>query len=407
MILDPMPGRRVIDFGFFLRGGASLDPAGESGIAHFVEHAVFRGAGARTGREISRSVDARGGYVNAYTDKETLWIACEVLAEEAEFALDLLADLVARPRFPEEELLRERDVVVQEAESAEEDGEERVRDLLDAALWPGSAYARPVVGLPREVHALTPERVRSHYRRLFRPETACLAVAGGFDPQHLACGIERRLASWETVGLPAVLPPSAPGLVARTAQSADLAQVHLGVALEGRGRLDPLEPALRILATLLGGGASSRLFEHLREDEGLCYAVDASHTAYRDRGIFAIYLATSRTRLDRAAEALAEELARVADGDLADEEVERAQAALHGAFAASEEQAMDRVERLAEEALFGRGPQPFETAWDRLARVTPETVRAVARMVAGTHRARFVALGPVESGWRPRRRGVA
>ncbi len=402
-----MPDRRVVDFGFFVRGGAVLDPAGQSGLTHFLEHALFRGAGERSGRELSRSVDARGGFVNAYTDKETLWIACEMLSEESDFALDLLADLVLRPTLPADQLARERDVILAEAESAREDGEERVRDLLDATLWSGSPYARPVVGLVGEVKALLPRDVAAHHARVVRPERSVLSVSGGFDPDSLREGIERRFSRWAGEGLSAVVPPSAPGLTARPVEEADLAQVHLGIVAMGVPRLDPQEPAVRVLATLLGGGASSRLFEHLREDRGLCYAVDASHAAYGDRGAFTLYLATSRSDLDRAAEAVRDELDRLAKGDVEDEEVERAKASLYGSLVAAEEHALERVERLAEETLFGSGPQGFEAAWQKIASVTVDEVRSVSCTLFGRRRARFVALGPVEEGWRPRRRTVA
>lgn len=404
VILDAVPERRLIDLALFFRGGSVLDPAGESGLAHFVEHALFRGAGTRTGREISREVDARGGFLNAYTDKEALWIVCQMLREETDFALDVMADLVQRPTFPDVELRRERDVILAEAESAEEDGEERVRDLLEAALWPRTAYARPVVGLPEEVRRLTTEAVRSHAWRLIRPELGCLVVSGGFAAEDMEEAVRQRFGPWEGRGLACVPPPSAPGLVARVAQEADLAQVHVGVAVAGVAREDAREPAARVLATLVGGGPSSRLFEHLREDRGLCYHVDASHVPYPDRGIFSLYLATSRDALDQAADALVMELSELAAGRVTDDEVARAKASMYGGFVSAEEQAAARVERWADETLFGRGPLSFAQAWARVASVTADEVRGLARSLFDTHAVRFVAVGPVEQSWRPRRR---
>jgi predicted Zn-dependent peptidase len=403
VVLDPVPDRRSVAVGMFVAGGSRLDPAGQSGLAHYLEHAVFRGANGRSGRDMNRAVDERGGAWNGYTDKELTWFVCDALAEDVAFAVDLLSDIVLAPDFPPELCERELEVVRAEAEEAADDGEERVHDLLDAALWPRSPYARPVVGLEEEVARLTVADLRAHHARTFRPERTCAVVSGAFDPAAVRAHLAARLGGWRAAGPGATPPPTAPGLVARTAQSAHLSQVHLCLAVPGPSRTDPRLMAAHVLAEALGGGPASRLFERLRDDHALAYTVYAEVQPYADRGFTGAYVAVAPDLLDEAATLLASELSRLGRDGLERGEVERAKAALRGAWLMDEESVAARMHRLGEEELLAGGARPMEAWLERLAAVEAEEVNALARALwppgAG---ARWVALGPLAPGWRPR-----
>lgn len=404
VVLDPMPDRRAIAAGLFVAGGARLDPAGESGLAHYLEHAVFRGAGGRNGRDLNRAVDERGGTWNGYTDKEMTWFVCEALSEDAAFAIDLLADLVTAPDLPADLCRRELDVVVAEAEEAADDGEDRVHDLVDAALWPQSPYGRPVVGLVDEVSALTVSDLRAHHARTYRPERTCAVVSGAFDPAAMRASLERRLGGWQAPKGAAAAPPTAPGLTARTAQSAPLSQVHLCLAVPGLARRDPRLIAGHVLTEAVGGGPASRLFERLREEHALAYTVYAEMEAYTDRGLMGGYVAVSPDDLDSAAALLADEFTRVARDGLDDGEVARAKAALRGGWLMDAESSSARMHRLGEEELLGGGARPVEAWLDDLAAVEAAAVTDLARTLwpVGAAGRRWVALGPLAPSWRPR-----
>lgn len=404
VVLDPLPERRSLSAGLFVAGGAHLDPAGESGLAHYLEHAVFRGAGGRTGRQMNQAVDGRGGTWNGYTDKEMTWFVCEALSEDADFAVDLLADLVTAPDFPPDLCRRELDVVVAEAEEAGDDGEDRVHDLLDAALWPRSAYGRPVVGLVDEVSALTVADLRAHHARTYRPESSCVVVSGAFDGDGLRRRLEARLGTWQARGPATTAPPTAPGLIARTAQNAPLSQVHLCLAVPALARDDPRLVTGHVLTEALGGGPASRLFESLREQHALAYTVYAEMQTYADRGLMGAYLSVSPDALDEAAALLADEVNRLARDGLDAEEVERAKGALRGGWIMDGESATARMHRLGEEELLGGGARALETWLEALEGVDAEGVRDLARAVwpAATLARRWVALGPLAPSWRPR-----
>lgn len=404
LVLDPLPGRRSVAVGLFVAGGAGLDPAGQSGLAHYLEHAVFRGAAGRPGRDMNREVDERGGLANGYTDKESTSFVCEVLSEEVAFALDLVADLATAPDFPAPLCLKERDVVLAEAEEADDDGEERVHDLLEAALWPKSALARPVVGLAEEVARLGVEDLVRHHGQTYRPERMVLAVSGGFDPAQVAAHVRRRLGAFAPAGTAAIAPPLAPGLPARVAHRAALSQVHLCLAVPGLARRDPRLLAAQVLVEGLGGGAASRLFEHLREEQGLAYTVYAELEAYADRGFVGAYAAVAPDALDQAARGLADELSRVGREGLSAEEVSRAQAAIRGGWIMAAESVSSRMQRLGDEELFGGGARSVEDRLDALMAIDAAAVREVARTLlpVPAEGTRWVALGPVAPGWRPR-----
>jgi predicted Zn-dependent peptidase len=404
VVLDPLPDRRAIAAGLFVAGGAHLDPAGESGLAHYLEHAVFRGAGGRSGRDMNQAVDGRGGTWNGYTDKEMTWFVCEALSEDAPFAIDLLADLVTAPDFPPDLCRRELDVVVAEAEEAADDGEDRVHDLLDAALWPRSAYGRPVVGLVDEVSELGVADLRAHHARTYRPERACAVVSGAFEPAAVRACLERRLGPWQAGKGPATAPPTAPGLTARTAQSAPLTQVHLCLAVPALRRRDPGLVAGHVLTEAVGGGPASRLFERLREEHALAYTVYAEMEAYADRGLMGAYVAVSPEALDAAASLLAEEFTRVARDGLEADEVARAKAALRGGWLMDSESSAARMHRRGEEELMGGGARPVEAWLADLEAVDAGTVNGLARTLwpVGAAGRRWVALGPLAPSWRPR-----
>lgn len=403
-MLDPVPGRRAVAAGLFIAGGARLDPAGQSGLSHYLEHAVFRGAGGRSGLEINRSVDGLGGLLNGYTDKEMTWFVCEVLAEDCAFAVDLLCDLVTAPDLPEDLCRKERDVVLAEAEEAADDGEDRVHDLLDAAIWPHSAYARPVAGMPDEVGQLEVGDLRAHHARTYRPERACFVLSGAFDADAVRSHLSRRLGGWVAGGLPAAPPPTAPGLGARTAHRAPLAQVHLALAVPAMARNDARLVPAWVLVEGLGGGPASRLFEHLREEHALAYTAYAELAVYHDRGRLAVYAAVSPDDLEEASRLIAAELSAVGRDGLDAAEVARAKAALRGGWLMEEESVAARMHRLGEEELLGGGARPAEQWLQAVAAVDEAAVRELARTLwpAGPSGARWVALGPVEPGWRPR-----
>lgn len=404
VVLDPLADRRAVSAGLFVAGGSHLDPAGESGLAHYLEHAVFRGAGGRSGRDMNRAVDERGGTWNGYTDKEMTWFVCEALAEDGAFAIDLLCDLVTAPDFPPDLCRRELDVVVAEAEEAADDGEDRVHDLLDAALWPGSAYARPVVGLVDEVSALSLGDLRAHHARTYRPERTCVVLSGAFDPAAVQTRLQARLGTWRPTAAAVAPPPTAPGLTARTAQSAPLSQVHLCLAVPGLVRSDRRLVAGHVLTEALGGGPASRLFERLREEHALAYTVYAEMETYADRGLAGAYVAVSPDALDAAAALLADEVTRVARDGLDAGEVRRAKAALRGGWLMDAESASARMHRLGEEELLGGGARTLDAWLADLEAVDADAVAALCRSLwpVGAAGRRWVALGPLAPSWRPR-----
>ncbi len=404
VVLDPLADRRALSVGMFVAGGSRLDPAGESGLAHYLEHAVFRGAGGRSGRDMNRAVDERGGTWNGYTDKEMTWFVCEALSEDAAFAIDLLCDVVTAPDLPVDLCRRELDVVVAEAEEAADDGEDRVHDLLDAALWPHSPYARPVVGLVEEVSGLGVGDLRAQHARTYRPERTCVVLSGAFDERAVRARLESRLGDWRVAMAAAAPPPTAPGLVARTAQSAPLSQVHLCLAVPGLARSDRRLVVGHVLTEVLGGGPASRLFERLREEHALAYTVYAEMETYADRGLMGAYVAVSPDALDTAAALLADEFTRAARDGLDPAEVARAKAALRGGWLMDAESASARMHRLGEEELLGGGARPLEAWLADLEAVDADDVSTLCRTLwpVGAAGRRWVALGPLAPSWRPR-----
>lgn len=391
VVSERMPQVATVAVGVWVGAGARNERPEEHGLSHFIEHMAFKGTERRSARAIAEAIEAVGGDFNAETGIEYTSYTVRLLPQDIDLALDILADILMHSRFAPEEIAREKSVILQEISAVEDTPEDLVNDLFMSAAFSGQPLGRPILGTAESVRGLTRERLLGYLRREYLASRMVVAAAGAVDHERLVAGVERFFAGIGTGEAPAVEPARfTPGelFVER-----DIEQVQLMLGWPGRALGDAAYYSLQVFANVLGGGMSSRLFQEVREERGLAYAVDAFHWPFTDTGVFGLGAGTAPEDVD--------ELLPVALGCLRDaalaatpEELGRARAQMKVALLTASESASSRADQLARQILaFGR-PVSQEEIVARLDALTVEDIHAAGRSLLEC-RPVVVGLGPV------------
>ncbi len=377
ILLLPVAGARSASVGVWVAAGSRHEEAGEQGISHFIEHMLFKGTARRSARALSEEMDRLGGSVNAYTSKEYTRYYAQCLAENAAGALDILCDMLVSSRLDGEEMERERGVILDEMAMYEDSGEDVAHEALCAAVWPGSPLGRTILGLPETVSALTPDDLRRYMRRHYTPERMVAAVAGGFDREAVLRVLRETLGALpQGAGAPVLDAPAfTPAL---TLKPKEFEQTSLCLAMPGLPAGDPRRYAMSLLNFIVGGGASSRLFQRLREELGLTYSVYSAAYAGKGAGLFTVAASFSAGQQEQV---LSEILAvlRGLPGTITEDELERARAQVKASFILGLETAAAQASYAGRnELLEGREIPPGEAlaALDRLTRADVDGLAA-------------------------------
>ena len=396
LVHERMPHRASIAMGVWLRAGSRDEPGEAAGATHFLEHMLFKGTQTRNAYEISASLESLGGHLDAFTAREHVCYYGRALEEHLPQALDVLADVIAHSTLPDDEVTREKEVVREEIYSYEDSPEEKVHDVLSAALWGEDPLGRPILGTEASVAAFTPEALRTFYRERYHPGNLVVAVTGSFDAAWLEEAVGRSLAAARgaDLALSTARGPLAPQAVY---EAKDVNQLHLALARPGLPQDAPERYRMAVLATIVGGGMSSRLFQTLREQRGLAYSVYASTDSYRDTGMVSIALGVKPERGAEALDALRAELSRfLADGPTVDE-LDSGKAQMRGSLLLGEESVSNHMYHVAlDELSYGRYIS-LESHLAEVAAVTREQIVDLARRYFAPEGWTLAAVGPAKA----------
>jgi predicted Zn-dependent peptidase len=378
LLFEPVSGVRSASIGIWLRMGSRHEPPKLSGICHFIEHLVFKGTQNRSARDISLLSDRIGGHLDAFTAKEMTCFYARALDEHLPIAVDLLSDIVRNPLFDEVELEKERGVILEEIRMVSDSPEDRVHDLFSESFWPKHPLGRPIQGTSETISAMSRKTVLNFFRRAYVPSNVIVAVAGRVTKRH------REMIRAAFTGVPdgpqvkrGGAPRFRPGLV--TESRKQMEQVHLlfGVPALPRGHEDRFSQ--HMLNMILGGGISSRLFQKIREDRGLVYAVASSLHSYFGGGVLAIYAGTSPAKAREVVKVAVGELQNLAHEGPSEEEWEVARDHVKGSILLGLESTSSRMSRLArEEMTLGRQMSTDEIV-RRVEEATPDKVQKLAK----------------------------
>lgn len=385
IVTERNPAVETASLGLWIDAGSRIESEASGGIAHMLEHMVFKGTASRSAQAIATEIEDVGGHLNAYTGREQTGYYAKVLKDDVALAIDLTSDLVFAAELDAEELERERAVILQEIGQANDTPDDIIFDHLQAVAYPRQGLGRPVLGTPETVSAIPRADLAAFRDAWYRPSRMVFAAAGNLEHARIVDEVARRVADRSRPAAEAASATMTPaGYVGGVyGESRDLEQTHLVAAYPGAAFADPGVYALSVYATLVGGGMSSRLFQEVREKRGLVYSIYAFTQSFTDGGLFAIYAGTSPEDADECFEVIGAELAKLAD-TLEDSEIARARAQLKASILMSLESTSARCEQLAQQMLvFGR-PLPVAEVVANIDSVDREAVLSIA---AGVGRA--------------------
>ncbi len=382
VLSEQVPGARSVALGIWVGVGSRDERPSLHGASHFLEHLLFKGTPRRGALEIASLMDAVGGEMNAFTDKEYTCYYARVLAEDLPLAVDVVSDVVTSALVTSDDVEVERGVILEEIAMHDDDPDDAVHDLFTTALFGDTPLGRPVIGTVESIEALSRSAIHGFYRRRYTLPTMVVAAAGGVDHDVLVGLVEQAFGDRLTGDdVPAPLRSAARptrALSGVLAQERDTEQAHLVLGCAGLPRDDPRRFALSVLSGALGGGMSSRLFQTIREERGLAYSVYSYAASHADTGQFGVYAGCAPGKVDQVVELVRAELSAAAQTGITDEEVARAKGSLRGNLVLGLEDTGSLMTRLGKGELVHGELLTTDEVLGRIAAVTPADVREVA-----------------------------
>ena len=407
ILTEAVPGARSAALGFFVGVGSRHERRQDNGAAHFIEHMLFKGTARRSAAQLARDMDAIGGQVNAYTTKEHTCFYARSLDRHLDYSLDLLSDMLFHSCFSQEDVETERGVILEEIGMYEDTPEDLVSERLSAAVYKGTALARPILGSQATLAPMTGEFLARWQREHYRPGNLVAALAGSFT-QAQVDKLSDCLSQLEPGPVPQYRPAAYRPAV--TARRKAMEQNHLILAFPAPSYLDERRPQLLLLNSLLGGGCSSRLFQEVREKRGLCYTVYSYAADHEDTGLLGIYTALGQEQEEQALETIYHLVEELAEHGPTQEELDRVREQAKANLLMGTESIQARMSHLGSSALlFGRVRETEEiiALYDA---VTREQLRDLAQALFVPEGASLSALGRVRpaqdySQWLSKKRG--
>lgn len=383
---------RSATVGIWVRTGSRHEDAPLNGISHFIEHTLFKGTRRRTSREIAIESDAIGGNVDAFTSREVAAYYVKVLDQHLPRAFDLLADLVTSPLFTSDELDRERNVVLEEIKMVEDTPDDLVHEVFLANFWPDHPLGRSILGTPDTLATFDHDRVAKFFADTYTPRNLVIAGAGNLDHKQFVDMVANYFGKLRD--LPVSLNTSAPAIARpRILIDKDLEQVHLMLGTRCPSMLSEDRYTVHVLNTILGGGMSSRLFQTIREENGLAYAVFSGVNTYTDAGYLSMYAATSPDQFSDVIRLGLHEFDRVKNEPVPEAELERAKDQLKVSVMLSLESTSARMSNLARQEIFYHRQFTLDEILERIERVTIEGVQRMAHEIFDGNDLAVTAIG--------------
>jgi predicted Zn-dependent peptidase len=377
LITETMPHVRSVSIGVWLTRGSRHETDVQSGIAHFVEHMLFKGTATRSAEDIAQEIDSIGGQLDAFTAKEYASYYIKVLDEHLSTAVDLLADIVMRPRFDGEDIEKEKKVILEEIKMVEDTPDDLVHELFTQHFWEGHALGRPILGSKETVESLTAAILREYFGTTYVAPNLIVAAAGNVEHAQVRELIARAFASLPTRTAPYddSVPRVVPQVLVRTKE---LEQSHVCLGTNSYPQNHPDRYVGYIMNTVLGGSMSSRLFQNVREKRGLAYAVFSGLSAYRDAGNLTIYAGCANEAVPEVVDLCVEELKGMKHAPVPAPELRRAKDHLKGSLMLSLENTASRMSHLARQEIYFERHFGLDETLAGVERVSAEDVQRVA-----------------------------
>ncbi|ATP39398.1 peptidase M16 [Solibacillus sp. R5-41] len=377
IVAEQMPDVRSLSVGIWVNAGSRYETIEENGITHFIEHMLFKGTKNRTARQIAVEFDRIGGEINAFTSKEHTCYFAKVLDHHAELAVEILADMFFNSLFSEEDIGRERQVVLEEIYMSEDDPADDVHEKLWSVMYPNDALGRPILGTPETLATFNETMIRRYLAKHYGPKNVVISVAG-----HITDGlievIEQLFGTYSASAESEVAQPSYPVFTAgEVEKTRDTEQAHIAISFPAIGVKDPQTYSFIALNNIIGGNMSSRLFQDIREERGLAYSVFSYQSCYEDVGAYTIYASTSKQNLDTLQQQIDQTLFDVVAGGVTEIELENAKEQLKGSFVLGLEGTEEHMNRNGVNELIHQQHRSVDEVLSKIDAISMDTIDAL------------------------------
>jgi predicted Zn-dependent peptidase len=377
ILTERMTQVRSISIGVWLTRGSRHESEERSGIAHFVEHMLFKGTATRSAEDIAQAIDSIGGQLDAFTAKEYASYYIKVLDEHLPLAIDILSDIVQNPAFSLEDIEREKKVVVEEIKMVEDTPDDLVHELFTQGFWENHPLGRPILGTRETVESFTAQSLREYFANSYTPPNLIVSAVGNLEHGRVRELVEQKFGSMRAGGPSA--PEQAPTVVPKvTIRNKELEQSHICLGAPSYPQSHDDRYSSYVLNTLLGGSMSSRLFQNVREKRGLAYAVFSGLSAYRDAGSFTIYAGCANEAVGEVIDLVVDELRGVKQSPVPPAELQRSKDHLKGSLMLSLENTASRMSHLARQEIYFDRQFSLDETLHGVEKVTPQEVQRVA-----------------------------
>lgn len=397
VLIETLPYVRSVALGYYLRSGSAVESEEHSGASHFLEHLVFKGTAHRSTSDIAQVIDILGGDVDAFTGKEYTSFYAHVLDEQVMTAIDLLTDIVTAPRFTDEDLEMERGVILEEIKMVEDTPDDLVHEIFVTSFWPDHPLGRPILGTEETVNRLGRDQIVAHYSETFHPSNMIFCASGNIRPEQIIPFLEKAFPADKLPPTPRGWLPPSPTQHVILREKRELEQVHLCLGSRGYPQQGDERYAAALFNTILGGGMSSRLFQRIREKEGLVYTVLSYHNGYLHGGYEAVYAACAPKNLKRVLNITLEEMRQIKRVGVTAQELSSAKLHLKGSILLSLESTVSRMSGIArQEYYFGHQFSPDEII-RHIDEVTLEDIQQVAHTIVDPGSLSLTLLGNLKN----------
>ena len=384
IVTEEVPSVRSAAIGIWVNVGSRDETPAVAGASHFLEHLLFKGTTRRTALEISATIEAVGGEMNAFTSKEYTCFYARVIDTDLPMAIDVVSDLITSSIVSALDVDAERKVVLEEIAMRDDDPSDLVHDLYAETYYGDTTLGRPILGTVKSIKEMSRSSVFNYYKKKYLPQDLVVAVAGNIKHKRVVAMVEEALSRdnfLDVKGAPQIRPNTpvktkpvhSVGLLTRKTE-----QAHMFYGMEGVARADDRRFAMGVLASALGGGMSSRLFQEIREKRGLAYSVYAYAQQFAGSGQIGFYAGCNPTKAIEVVEIIREVLADVAENGMSHEEIERAKGAVRGSLVISQEDSASRMSRIGKNEIVYGQVMGFDDILKAIARVNPTDVREIA-----------------------------
>ncbi len=388
---------RSASLGIFMGVGSRDEDDSISGISHFIEHMLFKGTNTRTAHQIVDEIESRGGYPNAWTDKEMTSIHAGVLAEDAPLAMDILCDMLLNSAMDPEEMVREKSVVIEEIKMYEDSPDEIIHDLFEETLWKKHPLGRSVIGTEKTVSSFTRENLLDYIRTQYVPGRIVISAVGNIEHDDIVKQVSNLMSSKSGNSKPHIVkPPKASGM-SKQVKKRDTEQINFCLGSHAYSKLSPNRHALSILSTVLGGNMSSRLFQEIREKRGLAYGIGSYPKFYRDAGSFCIFGGTSPATYEQVIDLARTETDRIKSEGITADELLKAKRLVRGGLVLGLESMSSRMNRYGDSLMSHDRVIPLDEVLDKFDAVNNEAILDVANHVFQTELITLAAIGRFSS----------